>query len=114
MTDSSHLSIRARTLIESADAVLFSAASIWEIAIKAQLRRIDFAVAPREIAQAAVLAGFRELPVDVVSAATVAELPLYHRDPFDRLLVAQAVALTTRFLTADATLRQYSDLVVVA
>jgi PIN domain nuclease of toxin-antitoxin system len=44
----------------------------------------------------------------------MAELPLYHRDPFDRLLIAQALVLTIRFLTADATLTRYSDLVVVA
>ncbi len=69
---------------------------------------------PLEIAQAATLAGFHEVAVDARSAAGVAELPLHHRDPFDRLLIAQALVLPTRFLTADATLTRYSDLVVVA
>jgi PIN domain nuclease of toxin-antitoxin system len=114
LTDSPKLTSRARDLIQSADAVLFSAASIWEIAIKAQLGRVDFAVAPRAIAEAALLAGFRELPVDSVFAAMVAELPVYHRDPFDRLLIAQALALTTRMLTADATLTQYSELILLS
>ncbi len=113
LADSEKLSTEARERIESADAVFFSAASIWEIAIKAQLGRMDFAVQPLEIAKAASLAGFREVAVDSSAAGTVAKLPLHHRDPFDRLLIAQALELPCRFLTADPTLVQYSDLVIL-
>src|SRR5713226_922124 len=86
------LDAETRATIESgADEVLFSAASIWEIAIKTGLGRADFAVEPTEIVQAALDTGFAELPVRSNAAALVAELPLLHRDPFDRLLVAQAI-----------------------
>lgn len=93
--------------------VFFSAASIWEIAIKAALGRVDFAVGPEEIAAAAVRDGFVELPVRSAAAALVARLPLHHRDPFDRLLVAQAVTEPARLLTADPQLPPYSDLVTL-
>lgn len=81
--------------------ILFSAASIWEIAIKTQIGWIDFPVQPNEIAQAAADSGFTELPIRAASAALVARLPLYHRDPFDRLLIAQAMSEPARFFTVD-------------
>ena len=103
-----------RAALESpANEVLFSAASIWEIAIKAQIGRANFKVAPAEIAQAAVDSGFVELPVRAVHGARVSSLPLHHRDPFDRLLVAQAMTEPCRLVTADAILGSYSELVVI-
>lgn len=103
-----------RERLESSDnEVLFSAASIWEIAIKLQIGRLPLAVPPEEIAAAAVRMGFVELPVTAAHAASVRHLPLHHRDPFDRLLVAQAIHEPARFLTVDAILRRYSDLVDV-
>jgi PIN domain nuclease of toxin-antitoxin system len=113
LADSEKLSAEARERIESADAVFFSAASIWEIAIKAQLGRMDFAVQPLEIAKAASLAGFREIVIDSAAAGMVAKLPLHYRDPFGRLLIAQALELPCRFLTVDPMLAQYSDLVIL-
>jgi PIN domain nuclease of toxin-antitoxin system len=91
--------------------VLFSAASIWEIAIKAALGRADFGVSPMAIVDAALGAGFVELPVGSAVAARVAELPMLHRDPFDRLLIAQAIAEPAILYTADAQLSAYSELV---
>ena len=91
--------------------VLFSAASIWEIAIKAALRRAGFLVQPDAVAEEARDIGFVELPVHSSVAARVAELPLIHRDPFDRLLVAQAIAEPAILYTADARLPAYSELV---
>jgi PIN domain nuclease of toxin-antitoxin system len=82
-------------------------------ATKVQCGRVDFAVEPLEIAKAASVAGFREVVIDSGAAAAVAKLPLHHRDPFDRLLIAQALTLPCRLLTADPTLAQYSDLVTV-
>ena len=92
---------------------LFSAASIWEIAIKTELGRADFAAKPEDIARAAVESGFDELPISAQHAAPAARLPRHHRDPFDRLLVAQAMTEPARLLTVDAALRRYSELVVV-
>lgn len=81
------LDATTRALIEDPENdVLFSAASIWEIAIKAGLGRIDFNVRPEEIALAARTVGFVELPVRANAAALVANLPPHHRDPFDPLL----------------------------
>ncbi len=93
--------------------VLFSAASIWELAIELQIGRLALPVALEEIAGAAVRTGFAELPVTAAHAASSRQLPLHHRDPFDRLLVAQAIHEPARFLTADAMLRRYSDLIEV-
>jgi len=103
-----------RAALESpANEVLFSAASIWEIAIKAQIGRVNFDVSPAEITQAALDSGFVELSVRAEHGAMVSGLPLHHRDPFDRLLVAQAMAEPCRLITADAILGNYSELVTV-
>jgi PIN domain nuclease of toxin-antitoxin system len=91
--------------------VLFSAASIWEIAIKHSLGRADFDKQPGRISDAACRTGFTPLPVTISDAAAVASLPPHHRDPFDRLLVAQALAQPARLLTADPMLASYSELV---
>ena len=91
--------------------VYFSAASIWEIAIKTALGKVDFKYSPEEIAQAARTTGFTDLPVSAAHAAKVAQLPLHHRDPFDRLLVAQALLMPAQLLTADSALVPYSELV---
>ncbi len=93
--------------------VLFSAASIWEIAIKTALGRADFKIRPEAVAQEARDVGFTELPVRSDVAARVADLPLHHGDPFDRLLVAQAMAEPAWLYTADPLLSVYSDLVRV-
>ena len=101
-----------RATLESGDTeVLFSAASIWEITIKAGLGRIDFAFDPAEIVQAALDTGFTELAVRSNAAALVGRLPLLHRDPFDRVLVAQAISEPATLYTADERLVAYSDLV---
>ena len=101
-----------RVTIESGDTeVLFSAASIWEIAIKAGLGRSDFAFDPAEIVQAALDTGFTELAVRSNAAALVGRLPLLHRDPFDRVLVAQAILEPATLYTADQQLVPYSELV---
>ncbi len=93
--------------------VLFSAASLWEIAIKAALGRPDFVCDPGQILQAALDTGFVELPVRAAAAVQVAGLPPHHRDPFDRLLIAQAMNEPIRFYTADAALPVYSELVTL-
>lgn len=98
------LSPAAARAIESADEVFVSAASFWEISIKASLGRIK-TDRPFE----AVLAenGFVELPVLVRHVSRVAALPLHHRDPFDRLLVCQAAADRLTLVTRDRALAPY-------
>jgi PIN domain nuclease of toxin-antitoxin system len=102
----------ARLAIESPDNdVLFSAASIWEISIKFTLKRADFRVSPEVIAAAAIESGFAELPVHSAAAIQVAKLPAHHRDPFDRLLIAQAITEPATLFTVDSQLKAYSELV---
>jgi PIN domain nuclease of toxin-antitoxin system len=102
-----------RTVLEDREhEVLFSVASVWEMAIKAALGRADFQVSPARIAEAAMASGFVELPVRLAAALKVGELPHHHRDPFDRLLVAQAMTEPAMLYTADAQLLVYSELVV--
>ncbi|MGI3778881.1 MAG: type II toxin-antitoxin system VapC family toxin [Janthinobacterium lividum] len=96
---------------DPANDVLFSAASIWEIAIKAALNRPDFRFDPVAVTAGAVNAGFAELAVNAADAARVASLPDHHRDPFDRLLVAQAIAHGLWLYTADRLLPPYTPLV---
>jgi PIN domain nuclease of toxin-antitoxin system len=91
--------------------ILFSAVNIWEIAIKSAQRRPEFQVRPEMVVAEAREIGFFELPVHSNVAARVADLPLIHRDPFDRLLVVQAIAEPAILYTADARLPAYSELV---
>ena len=112
VSEPARLDEATRELIEdAANEVLFSAASIWEIATKARLGRADFAIRPEQVASAARLTGFMELPVSADAAARVVDLPMHHRDPFDRLLVAQAMSEPARLYTADPLLSPYSELV---
>jgi PIN domain nuclease of toxin-antitoxin system len=101
----------ARRLIESADEVYVSAASIWEVAIKARLGRI--AADPHELAAAIEGSGFLELPVSAAHAAGVAHLASHHNDPFDRLLIAQALIEPLKLVTVDKVVAEYSDVVVL-
>lgn len=103
-----------RERIEAADnEVFFSAASVWELAIKMQIGRIELPVTLEEVIRAAIRIGFLELPITAAHAVWTPRLPLHHRDPFDRLLVAQALCEPARLFTADRTLSKYSDLVEV-
>jgi PIN domain nuclease of toxin-antitoxin system len=101
-----------RTLEDPEQDVLFSAASVWEMSIKAALGRADFGVSPDRIVTEALDTGFTELPVRSTAALRVANLPHHHRDPFDRLLVAQAMTEPATLYTADALLAAYSELVI--
>lgn len=106
------LSKHIRARLEDPEAeILFSAASIWEIAIKSQIGRVSFPVRASQIAEAAIDSGFLELPVRAAAAALVVQLPLHHRDPFDRLLIAQAMSEPAMFCTIDKGLAPYSNLV---
>ena len=108
LADDRRLSKVFRSAIGALDnAVLVSAASIWEIAIKSTLGRVDLAA--RDAARLAALidaSGFDELPITARHAAAVRDLPSHHRDPFDRLLVAQARLETLTLVTVDRALRQ--------
>lgn len=98
-------------LQDPGSAVYFSAASLWEIAIKHSLGRDDFDFLPEDIHQLALQTGFTELPIAASHSYAIARMAWHHRDPFDRLLVAQAQSLQAYLLTSDGMLEQYSGLV---
>ena len=87
--------------------LIFSAASLWEITIKSALGRDDFRVEPRLLRRGLLDNGYTELPVTSEHAINVDTLPALHKDPFDRLLIAQALVEGITLLTADAQLARY-------
>lgn len=102
------LPAEAHALIaDEGNALLFSAASLWEVAIKSGLARADFAVDARLLRRGLLDNGYGELPVASEHAVAIAGLPPIHRDPFDRLLVAQATVEGITLLTADELVGQY-------
>ena len=108
---SSRLRPPTRELVSAADEVYVSAASIWEACIKVALGKLDAPIAG--LVNSITASGFAELPVLAIHAMGVAELPPIHRDPFDRLLLAQAQAAGLHLLTADAILGDYAPQVIV-
>ncbi len=86
---------------------VFSSASLWEISIKHGLQRDDFVVDPHLLRRALLENGYRELSITSAHAVAVTHLPLIHRDPFDRILVAQAQTERMTLLTTNATLGSY-------
>jgi PIN domain nuclease of toxin-antitoxin system len=109
--DSKNLSFQTRQILLDAAEVFVSAALVWEIAIKVSLGKLEGD--PSTFAAAISQSGFHELPISARHAARVYELPLYHRDPFDRLLIAQALSEPLQLLTADSVLCKYSELVTM-
>ncbi len=100
---------RSRQAIAAADQVLFSAVTPWELGIKRALGRVSFA---DDLAASLLATGFEELPITSQHAERAAALPLYHNDPFDRMLIAQAQMQALTLVTADRDLRRY-DLDVI-
>ncbi len=96
-----------RLIDDTGNELLFSAASLWEIAIKSALRRPDFRVDAALFRRNLLNNGYRELVITGEHAVAVASLPLLHRDPFDRILVAQSVVEGITLLTTDPLVAQY-------
>ena len=96
-----------RLLEDPMNTPVFSVASLWELVIKRGLDRPDFQLEPSLLRQALLEAGWRELPVEAHHVLAVRQLPPLHRDPFDRLLLAQAQADGLLLITADQQLAQY-------
>lgn len=111
MANDDRLLPQARELLEEADEVYVSAASIWEIAIKTRLGKLK--ADTDRLLETSEQAGFVELPVTSRHAARVAQLPDHHTDPFDRLLVAQAMTEPLLLVTVDKQLAAYGDLVML-
>ena len=102
------LPIAARTLLTNPDNdLLFSPASLWEIAIKNTLGRDDFHVEPRVLRRGLLDNGYTELPITSEHAVNIDSLPRLHKDPFDRILLAQAITEGITLLTTDVQVARY-------
>ena len=110
-SQSDKLSRKARQLLGDPDNILvFSTVSLWEIVIKRQ-QRDDFAVDPRELRRALLDNGYEELAITSMHAFAMEDLPPLHKDPFDRMLIAQSRVEGITLLTRDAQLLRYHGLV---
>jgi len=111
LDDSPSLVPQARTLISNPDnAIFLSAVSMWEIWLKVSLGKLRL---PNDFESILAGQGFEHLPLTATQARNVAELPWIHRDPFDRMLIAQAKSERLKFVTSDQTLSGYGDCVLV-
>ncbi len=104
------LSRMALETIKEADEVFVSPASMWEIAMKVRMGKIN--ANPRELFDQIAANDFQELPVLSAHVLLMADLPKHHSDPFDRLLIAQAISEPLHLVTVDPQLKVYSELVI--
>ncbi len=102
-----------KAINDTANELYFSAASVWEVAIKNALQREDFRLDPYIMRRGLIENGYMELPISGIHAATAGELPSIHKDPFDRMLVAQAKAEGITLMTTDALIGKYPAPVVL-
>ena len=93
--------------------LFFSSASIWEVVIKRGLNRRDFQINPNDLYCGLVNNGYNELQISSHHTLLVAHLPPYHKDPFDRILIAQAMAEGLTLLSSDKTLSHYSPVLCI-
>jgi PIN domain nuclease of toxin-antitoxin system len=99
--------VAIKALSNTENELLFSATSIWEVAIKAALGRKDFQVNPRQLRNELLDNGYAELPLMSRHAVAIDALPSIHKDPFDRLLIAQAIVEGITLLTVDSIVAKY-------
>ena len=109
LIDSPALSERAHRMIEDADQVFVSVVSFWEAGIKWRAGKLS--VAPEVLVEGMNQNGLVSLPVNLAHTLQFSQLPDHHRDPFDRMLVAQTIAEPMFLVTSDRALAAYSDLV---
>ncbi|MEY3288214.1 MAG: hypothetical protein RLZZ419_456 [Pseudomonadota bacterium] len=113
ITDSPKLSQNARDLIASPKTTVWvSAANIWEIAIKHSLGRGDMPVSSQDAVRYFQASGYRFLAIEAEHTVAVEKLPPHHQDPFDRILVAQALIEPMRLMTHDSLVALYSDTII--
>lgn len=107
--DSPALPQKARTMIEDAETVYVSSATLWELAIKTGIGKFEGNI--NDLARTIQASGFEELPVKVSHTVVLPGLPPHHKDPFDRMLIAQAISEPLQLITHDAVLTHYTPLV---
>ena len=114
IADDERLSSRAREMIlDAVNSIRISAASLWEISIKRSLANIEMPISSKDALEYFTRSGYLVLPVTAAHTIAAESLPEIHRDPFDRMLVAQALEEPMRLLTHDQTVARYSDTVIL-
>ena len=115
LVDSPRLADSIRNLLEVADTTVFvSVATLWEIAIKHAAARGDMPISGEDARKYCLQSGFYLLPITAQHAVAAGTLPPHHRDPFDRMLVAQAITEPLRLVTRDKQVLRYSDTFIAA
>ena len=113
LSDSPHLTPQTRGLLSREGVeIFFSPISIEEIAIKHSLKPEVMPCEPSEVLADALASGLREIPFDAQAAVAVGALPWIHRDPFDRMLIAQAQTASMKLLSHDANVLRYGDVAI--
>jgi len=107
--DSPALPLKARNLIEEAETVFISSVTLWELAIKIGIGKFEGNLT--DLAKNIQASGFEELPVKVAHTIILPQLAFHHKDPFDRMLIVQAISEPLQLITHDVTLVKYSPLV---
>ena len=110
LEDSPQLSAAARTLIRDAETVYISSATLWEAVIKTGLGKLD--AVPAELVAGIGASGFEPLPITPEHTLPLPLLANHHKDPFDRMLIAQAISEPLHLVTVDGVLSAYSELVI--
>lgn len=110
LAGSSRIEVARDLILEPVNEIYISAVSWWEIAVKTSIGKLQGDVARMRV-EAIEVSGFIELPITGAHAEALMTVPLLHRDPFDRMLVAQAISEPMRLLTGDKQLAEYSELV---
>ena len=106
--DSQRLSTAAKNLIaDHGNSLIFSVASIWEVVVKHMLGRADFRAAPAKLRASLLANGYAEVSIASAHALAIRQLPSIHKDPFDRMLVAQTIVEEATLVTADPTVARY-------
>ena len=106
--DSQRLSAAAKNLIaDHGNSLIFSVASIWEVVVKHMLGRADFRADPAKLRASLLANGYAEVSIASAHALAIRQLPSIHRDPFDRMLVAQTIVEEATLVTADPTVARY-------
>ncbi|GMQ31426.1 type II toxin-antitoxin system VapC family toxin [Algoriphagus confluentis] len=113
LTDHPNLSPRTKKLIEESESCFISVASIWEIGIKVSLGKLELQISISKLIELVQISGFYILPIDQFHVLKNSELIFFHRDPFDRILISQALVENLEIITADSEFLKYPSKTII-
>lgn len=107
ITEHPQLTNKSKTLIENSQSCFISVASLWEIGIKMSLGKLELRITLDELVKIILESGFAILPINQIHVIKNSELNFFHKDPFDRILIAQALIKDLEIITSDTTFLNY-------